>query len=329
MTTFIPPEAGDGRELRIASFDGVLIAGTLTVSPTDTTLIITVHGSFPQNRDGDLDDTQVWMFPSGVPKRGLFLEAARQLAPLGVGSYRYDKRASGKSQGVYEEADIECYAKDLISVFASLRRLYPELKIGVVGQSEGAITALRAHELGLQPDFYILQGPALDPMVVWMAFQETRAAAPFLKDPEGPLARKLPYLTALYLSYFRGDFKQKMLETSDPYYTFRLGDWKGTTCLRRYRQYKLNGREVLKSVACPVALIVGTLDQNVIPETVREIEAAKKVGLYPNVSTYVLEGLEHSFREMLPGETFVEVMAKKASPLYGEALKDFIQNHVE
>jgi len=315
--------------LTVTSFDGVKLKGTLTVPEHLKGFFIPVHGSFVQTREGDLDETAKWMFPEGVAKRRLFADMSKNLLDLGMGSFRYDKRASGESGGIYAKTDLMILSKDLVEIWKQLKARYPQLPIALVGQSEGALTVLKAMELGAKPDFVILQGPALDPFDKTLEFQRTRAAAPFLNDPTGELAKKFPYIAAFYQAMYSGDMMKRIKESREQTYTLRIGNWSASTSLEKYRQYLWNGFDLLKNVKVPTVVILGDEDKNVRPSAGSDIlQAQKTLGLYPQIEVHILKGLEHSFREVEPNETFIQAMAKPVSPRYLEVLRDYVRRRL-
>ena len=319
-------KAGEGEEktMEIKSFDGAILSGTLTLPRKGKPrgIVIMVHGSFVQTRDGDLDGSQTWMFPDGVPKRRLFLDMTNELLTLGWGTYRYDKRASGKSGGKYQETDMVILANDVVSTFNVIKSLYPKLTIGLIGQSEGALTVLKSWELGARPDCIHLQGPALEPFDITLEHQRTHGAAPFLAENlKGPLSEKYPYLAALYYALYFGDMIEKMRHSNEKYYMLNWNGYTYLTNLQKYREYLWDGREMLKKITVPVFVVIGSKDGNVRPEVVREIIDKQKAGEYRNVTVRIIEGLEHSFREVTDGDTFIQAMAKPISPQYISTLR--------
>lgn len=313
------------KEFTVTADDGVVLAGTATIPENPKAIIIPVHGSFPQTRDGNLDANAKWMFPHGVPQRNLFVDIASTVYAESIATYRYDKRASGSSGGSYKETDMDRLAKDVIAVAKYAKEQHPKAKIVLLGQSEGGLTVLRAHELGYRPDEFFLQGPSLEPLEVFLEHQKTRAAASFL-PADSPQSANYPYLTAFYRAMYQGDMLAKIQNTDDVYYTLRLGDWSTVTNLKKYRQYRWNGSEMLKSVKVPVTIVYGQLDPNVRPEAGENIARLKEGGkLYQNVEVHILPHLEHSFREVAPGDTFVSVMGKPVSPAYLDVLRAWAQ----
>lgn len=315
-------------ELEIRSFDGVILKGTLSVPKDPKAIAITVHGSFLQTRDGDLDGSKPWMFPQGAPKRRLFADIAKALAEKDMATYRYDKRASGESGGIYAETDMIVLAKDLITIVGTLREKFPGVPVGIIGQSEGTKTTMRAWQMGMRPEFIVLQGPAIDPLEVIFAFQKERAAKPFLEGKDQDLTNRFPYLTAFYKAYYQGDMLQKIKETDDTYYELRLGDWSARTNLAKYRQYGSDDAQILKTVTVPVLLVVGGEDGNVRPESIKEISTLQQKGEYPTVKVMVIAGLEHSFRPVKAGMSFVDIMKQPISPKYVEVLQEFCSHLV-
>ena len=310
-------------ELAIRSFAGIELYGTLTVPERPKALVITVHGSFNQDRNGDLDSSSKWMYPEEVPKRHLFLDMSEDLKVIDVGTFRYDKRASGKSGGVYADTTLLVLAKDVKAVLQDMRQRFPRVPIVIAGQSEGCLVTLKSFEIGARPDAILLQSPALLPFDEVMKYQKARAAAPFLSDQTGTLAKRYPYVSAFYKAMYEGDMLSKIRNSNDQYYTLNNGNWSAVTSLQKYREYMWNGLELLKKVDCPVTIFFGGKDLNVPPEVGNEIEMGKAKGLYTNVSVHTFGDLEHSFRESSPGDNFFKSLSKPVSPIYVTALKNF------
>jgi alpha-beta hydrolase superfamily lysophospholipase len=311
--------------LNIESFDGVKLAGTLTVPNEMRAIVIPLHGSFVQTRDGDLDGAQKWMFPEGVPKRGIFRDLTNLLLEQGVGSFRFDKRASGESGGVYEDTDLLTLAKDADVILKTIRKRFPGVPVGLVGQSEGSLVALKSYEIGTRPDWMILQGPLLDPMDKFLEFQKTHAAAPFLNDTSGDLRRRMPYLSAFYEAAYNGDLLDQIYNSDADHYELRIPGWSHITSLRKYRQYAWSGYDLLKNVSIPTLLVVGSLDGNVSPFTVEKVKTEQNKGKeFRGVDVKILPGLEHSFREVRPGESFVDAMKKPLHTAYKTTVVEYV-----
>ncbi|MBI4402885.1 MAG: alpha/beta hydrolase [Deltaproteobacteria bacterium] len=312
-------------ETTVISFDGIKLRGALTLPRVPHSLVITVHGSFNQDRNGDLDSSSKWMYPEGTPKRRLFYDMSVALAKVNVATFRYDKRASGESEGRYADVTLVVLAKDVKAIFENMRARFPAIPIWIIGQSEGCLVTLKTYELGTRPNAILLQSPPLVPFDKVLEHQKNRAAAPFLNDPTGELARKYPYVSAFYKAMYEGDMLRRIRMTNDQYYTLTNGQWTAVTSLQKYREYMWDGLEMLKKVHCPVKIFFGSKDLNVPPEVAQNIEAGKKEGLFQNVEVTTLANLEHSFRELAPGDGFFEALSKPLSPKYVTALQDLFK----
>lgn len=128
-------EAPASHDVALRSDDATL-AGTLTIPDADDRVpaVITISGSGPQNRDGEIP---------GIDGYRPFAEIAGRLAAEGVAVLRYDDRGVGASGGDHATATSADLARD---VEAAVRYLQgrPEidpLAIGLLGHSEGAMIA--------------------------------------------------------------------------------------------------------------------------------------------------------------------------------------------
>jgi pimeloyl-ACP methyl ester carboxylesterase len=319
--------AFESRGITVRSHDGAVLSGVLEI-PSDRelrALAIPVHGSFPQTRDGNIDNTRNWMFPTPIPERNLFIDFRDTVIPLGVGTLRYDKRASGSSEGIWARSDFHSIARDLAVVHQRARDLYPDLPIGFMGQSEGSFTFLHALDFGAEPSFLISQGGALESFERILDLQRDRAAKPFLDDPDGVTARQFPVLAGWYLGWFRGDMRDRV-RAGDSTYVVHGPD--GFACelsldlMRQYEELDCVGR--LESFDGPVLLMNGSEDLNVPPTVLQDIaEMHQEQGRFPHVRCEIMEGLEHSFRRVDEGESFFEAMQKPIDSSYGATIASF------
>ena len=119
-----------------------------------------IGGSFPQTRDGNLDNSKKDWFPVTLPERNLFKDEAKLFKELGYATFRYDKRGCGRSEGDCNTVDLFNLVDDAREAIKWLQQL-PEVdnnKIGLLGQSEGAVIALMLAAEDLDIGFYIWQG---------------------------------------------------------------------------------------------------------------------------------------------------------------------------
>jgi uncharacterized protein len=114
--------------------DGVKLAGTLTLPKTKGPFpaVVLLHGSAPLDRD------------SAMFGHKFFLVWADYLTQQGIAVLRFDKRSAGKSTGSYETANIEDFAGDAIAAVNYLKTRKQIDQIGLVGISEGGMTAALA-----------------------------------------------------------------------------------------------------------------------------------------------------------------------------------------
>lgn len=113
----------------------ILISGTLTIPKNNilSPCVIMVHGSGPQDRDGNISGFYVQIFK--------FI--ADYLAKNGIASLRYDKRGCGKSNGKYKTAGLSEMVEDASSgvMYLSEQTSIDTKQIYVLGHSEGAVLA--------------------------------------------------------------------------------------------------------------------------------------------------------------------------------------------
>lgn len=294
------------------------------VAPASPKWFVTfAHGSFLQDKNGNFDSSQKWMFARETPQRNLFVDIERYLLARGFGSLRYDKRASGKSTGVYEDTDLDVLAEDLSSVVAYIKNTFGA-RVLIIGQSEGGLTAALAQERFKNADALILQGGMLAPLDVILNHQKTRAAKAFLEDT-GDLFESMPYYYSLYQHcYNRPEFMRALLETKDRQYLLKEDRWQHLTCLEKYRQHqKYDGRRILSNIQCPVAVLWGDQDANCPVSIALELQASGAD--YPRMNVSILKDLDHSFRRANSELTFLEQMALPIDLAYWDALEASIQ----
>jgi len=141
---------------------GAKIYGTLTLPKAGEKLpaCLLIGGSFPQTRDGDIDNAKTEWFPNPLPERKLFRDEAKIFQQLGIATFRYDKRGCGKSEGDFNITGLFDLVADARMALRWLRSL-PEIdsqRVGALGQSEGAVIALMLAATDPELRFFICQG---------------------------------------------------------------------------------------------------------------------------------------------------------------------------
>lgn len=114
--------------------DGINLAGTFTYPKTGTSfpVVVLLSGSGPQDRDEALMGHRP------------FLVLADYLTRNGIAVLRFDDRGVGKSQGVYQKADMADFANDADAAIQYLktRKDINAKKIGFIGHSMGSSIAI-------------------------------------------------------------------------------------------------------------------------------------------------------------------------------------------
>jgi len=124
----------------------VTLAGTLTLpnSKGPFPAVILLHGSAPLDRDSSLFGHKP------------FLVWADHLTRQGIAVLRFDKRSAGKSTGNYDTATIQDFASDALAAVAYLKMRREITQIGLIGHSEGGITASIAASKSKDVAFVVL-----------------------------------------------------------------------------------------------------------------------------------------------------------------------------
>jgi pimeloyl-ACP methyl ester carboxylesterase len=140
-------------EVAVEVGPGVTLAGTFARPEGEGPfpVVVLLSGSGPQDRDATL---------AGGHRP--FAVIADALARAGVATLRADDRGTGASTGDFSEATLDTHAEDARALVA-LARVRPDVdRVGVLGASEGGLTALRlAGGAGGVDSVVTLAGPAV------------------------------------------------------------------------------------------------------------------------------------------------------------------------
>jgi pimeloyl-ACP methyl ester carboxylesterase len=257
------------------------------------------------------------MFPKELPKRNLFIDIEKHLLKLNIGVLRYDKRASGQSGGVYEETDMDVLSSDLNSLVKFVRTAFNK-PVFVLGQSEGAQTAVYCQQQYNSVDGLILQGANFATIDELLTHQRERAAKVFLAgDPS--TVEQYPYLTALYQSLYSADFLNQVKNTDEVMAVVSVGDWSHLTNIKKYRQYgTIRIADILKTISIPVEIIHGTEDANCNIGYLQN-EQIKFISNH-KVKVSIIDGLDHSFRRAAATTSLMDSMKLPINEKYFEIL---------
>lgn len=290
---------------QIEATDGVTLDCLITLPLEFDAIAIIVHGSFNQDKDGNLDGRSKWMFPKEPPKRNLFIDIENYLLTKKIGVIRYDKRASGQSGGVYEDTDIEVLSSDLNAIVQYAKKVFYN-RIVLIGHSEGALTATYCQYQYQSVSGLILQGTNFGTLEELLAHQRERAARLFIEGAASTVAA-YPYLCALYQSVYRPEFLSLIVDSTQEKAIVSVGTWSHLTNIKKYRQYgTLSVIRMLEAISVPTQIIHGTEDANCsidyLTKNMGIIEANQ------NVSVHILEDLDHSFRKTSAITPLIESM---------------------
>ena len=320
---------------RMESFEsnGIRIYGTLTwpnhasrFSPVPACLFI--GGSFPQTRDGNLDNSQSDWFPTPLPQRNLFRDEAQILSHLGLATFRYDKRGCGQSEGDFNTASLFDLVKDAFSAWQWLQGV-PEIdasRIGVLGQSEGAVIALML--VAQNPDiyFYIWQGGIynnLEQIIKWQA-------EAFWQSEPAQIDKFKQNVPLVYWIYQQID---EMIASAQRGESFcRLGDedWSKNLDLQDLKEHLDNPPSAfVNQVKCPVLILHGELDHNTPSQEAKLMQQALLKAGNKNVTTHIFSGLDHSFRRLgHSDEDFVTAMSRPLDQVMPRALTNWLSSRL-
>ncbi|MDJ0600180.1 MAG: prolyl oligopeptidase family serine peptidase [Crocosphaera sp.] len=304
------------------------IQGTLTL-PDDIAqppVCLFIGGSFPQTRDGSLDNSKRDWFPVTLPERNLFKDEAKLFQELGYATFRYDKRGCGKSEGNCDTVDLFNLVDDAREAIQWLKQL-PEVdnsKIGILGQSEGAVIALMLAAEDLDLAFYIWQGGVFNNLKTILYWQRDN----FWKLEQETINNFKNTFPLMYWVYAQVDELCDKIEQGETY--LKLGDeaWSKEFYLPLWKQhYDYPPSKYIDKINCPVLLLHGTLDHNTpYTEALLAEEALKKAGNH-QVTTHIFQGLDHSFRRLgTPDEDFVTAMQRPLDPEITEVIKQWLTN---
>ncbi len=144
------------REARLRASDGITLVGTLTqpASSSSGAVVLLVSGAGPQDRN---------LSVPGLPGYRLFSVLADSLCARGMAVLRWDDRGVGASGGIAYSATLADEVRDVEAAIAWLKTHegVAAHRIGIVGHSDGGLTAVQAAESETVRAVVLLGAPAL------------------------------------------------------------------------------------------------------------------------------------------------------------------------
>ena len=273
---------------------GIKLAGTLAVPDTKSpkALFVFASGSGAQNRDEEIMGLRPFKVLSDV------------LINEGYGVLRMDDRGVGQSEGVFETATLADFTSDAVSAVKHLKNLYPDIRVGILGHSQGGQVAVRA-AANNNADFIVtLAGPAWSGDSLVMSQCRALAVATTGSWPNESLERKLLDIAKSNIP----DFTVRILLTAELSNT--LGDIAKMPQVQEqiynqisplvtpmYRDLlRYNPADDISSVKVPWLALNGDKDLQVL---VKNLETIKD--LNPNAVTVIIPDHNHLFQPAITG----------------------------
>ncbi len=296
--------------------NGIKIYGTLTLPDgvEKPPVCLFIGGSFPQTRDGNLDNSQTDWFPTPLPARNLFRDEAKILEKIGFATFRYDKRGCGASEGDFNTTgllDLVADANNALQYLGTLSEI-DRHRIGILGQSEGAAIALMVAAQNPNLRFYIWQGGIYNNLEHIIRWQATN----FWQLDENVISNFQHQFPLMYWIYKQIDPLMMAAHRGDNF--FLLGDenWSKNYFLPAWKEhFDHPPSNFVDKIKCPVLILHGELDHNTPPTEASLMEQALIQSGNTQVTTHIFPGLDHSFRRLgQPDEDFVTAMNRTLAP---------------
>lgn len=143
-------------DAEIQTRDSILLKAKWTIPENPKSALLILQGSGNVSMDGDVSGPLLGSGYLGQPAR-LSQQLAHQFARIGVASLRFSKRGVDDPNELIHQT-IPYMMDDSMSALDEIRKKFPNLKIGIVGFSEGALIAsMIANKV--RPDALFLLSP--------------------------------------------------------------------------------------------------------------------------------------------------------------------------
>jgi len=305
-------------------FDGIKLFGKLSLPSLDNKCpcVILISGSGPQNRDQNIQGHKI------------FKDIAHYFTNNGIAVLRFDDRGVEKSEGVFENAFLEDFKKDVISAFYFLED-YPLIDnryIGVLGHSIGGLVAsMTAVELKNRISFLVsLAGPAMIGYKLYINQHELISKIRGAKSNEITkitdsnkklcdlilktnnnieLMKKIKYLLlenykdkSILLRWFLSIRLYILFYLNKKAYEVYTQPW--------FKEWLfLNPKDFWNKVECPVLAVSGEKDLQVPPQNLDLIKKYIQQGGNNNIVTHSFNNMNHLFQNADKGlpEEYVKI----------------------
>lgn len=282
--------------------EGVTLAGTLTLPPGDGPhpAAVLVSGSGPQDRD----ETVFGHRP--------FLVLADYLTRNGIAVLRYDDRGVGKSTGDIATAVTPDFADDAEGAVRYLgsRPEIDDARIGIIGHSEGALVAPIVANRREDVDFVVLlAGTGVDGeellVMQLIAINRAMGVSEEITQQRSNLQKALlELLSGAPDDSVAGEQAREILAGAGV--TGQAADAQVAALLNPWMRYFFSYDPLpeLRRLQVPVLAMWGGKDTQVPPDGNKaQVDAALMESGNPDVTSVVLQGLNHLFQTADTGAT--------------------------
>jgi len=317
--------------------NNIKLAGTLTLpkNKKNPTVVILISGSGPQNRNEEIKQFN----------HRPFLVLSHYLTEHGIAVLRYDDRGIEESEGNFKNATTLDFASDVEAAIAYLktRKDIDTSKIGLIGHSEGGLIAPIVASKNKDIAYIILlAGTGVNGATVLTT--QARKAAELLGAPKALVDDNEKLSSHIYnviktqtdttqikpkitnaLYDFKKDNPNSPLSPmiNDQLVNQQLGLLESKWLLNFI---KLEPKDYLEKITCPVLALNGSKDVQVLPEiNLNGIKNALEKSNNKDFIIKELEGLNHLFQTAKTGNINEYKNIKETfSPIALKIIKDWI-----
>ena len=275
--------------------DGVALAGTLTAPDgcNPRAAIVLASGSGAQNRDEEILGHRP------------FKVLADYLSGRGYAVLRLDDRGVGGSGGDSSESTTDDLSRDLSAAIAMLDSIYGDVPKGVIGHSEGGVTAVKCANADSLCRFIVtLAAPAWSGDSIVKS--QTRAIAVAMTgrwDEEATQRRlldivKSPASDFIAKTLLRNELRTKLGDAANmPQIAQQIEQSVSLMLSPAYRSLvRCNPKDDMSRVTVPWLALNGSRDTQVLPDNLKAIKEYN-----PKTDTLLIEGHNHLFQPCVTG----------------------------